>query len=83
MLKPEDWYRETNCGYEAPEDFFVKKILEQNIKGEQCAITTYQKLVDLTSGKDIITHNMVLEILEDEIEHEDDLEALLESIKML
>ncbi len=83
LLKPEDWYKETNCGYEAPEDFLVMKILEQNIKGEQCAITTYQKLVDLTSGKDIITYNMVLEILEDEIEHEDDLEVLLENIKML
>ena len=83
LLKPEDWYKETNCGYEVPDDSFVKKILEQNIKGEQCAIETYQKLVDLTAGKDIVTYNMVVEILEDEVEHEEDLDVMLEDLKMM
>ena len=83
LLKPEDWYKETNCGYEVPDDFFVKKILEQNIKGEQCAIETYQKLVDLTAGKDVVTYNIVVEILEDEVEHEEDLEVILEDLKMM
>ena len=83
LLKPEDWYKETNCGYEAPEDFFVLKILEQNIKGEQCAIEVYNKLVNLTAGKDIVTYNMVVEIMEDEVEHEEDLEVMLENFKMM
>jgi bacterioferritin len=42
LLKPEDWYKLTNCGYDAPEDPAVKAILKQNIKGEQCAIDVYQ-----------------------------------------
>ncbi len=83
LIKPEDWYKHTNCGYDAPDDPHVKEILEQNIKGEQCAITVYKKLVDLTAGKDPVTYNMVLEILEDEIEHEDDLQAELEDFEML
>ncbi len=83
LLKPEDWYKDTNCGYEAPEDFFVLKILKQNIKGEQCAIETYDKLVELTAGKDIVTYNMVVEIMEDEVEHEEDLEVILNNLKMM
>ena len=35
ILKPEDWYKMTNCGYDAPDDPHVKTVLQQNIKGEQ------------------------------------------------
>ncbi len=38
LIGPEQWLNHTHCGYDAPEDPFVKKILAQNIKGEQCAI---------------------------------------------
>ena len=81
ILKPEEWYKMTNCGYEAPEDPNVKKILEQNVKGEQCAIDVYNKLVDMTYEKDIITYDIVSEILKDEIEHEEDLQALEEDME--
>ncbi|KPL03213.1 MAG: ferritin [candidate division Zixibacteria bacterium SM23_73_2] len=81
ILKPEDWYKITNCGYDAPEDPSVKKILEQNIKGEQCAIDVYNKLVELTKDKDPITYPVVVEILADEVEHEDDLQALMEDLE--
>ena len=83
ILKPEDWYKMTNCGYEAPADPSVRKVLEQNVKGEQCAIEVYSKLLDMVKDKDPITHNMVLDILEDEIEHEEDLEALLEDMRQM
>jgi bacterioferritin len=83
LIKPEDWYKHSNCGYDAPENPYVKEILHQNIKGEQCAIATYKKLVDLTAGKDPVTYNIVLEILSDEIEHEDDLQAELEDFDTL
>jgi bacterioferritin len=83
LLKPEDWYKMTNCGYEAPEDPYVEVLLEQNIKGEQCAIGVYQQLMELTKDTDPITHNMVLEILTDEVEHEEDLQAILEDIQLM
>ena len=73
----------TNCGYEAPADPSVRKVLEQNVKGEQCAIEVYSKLLDMVKDKDPITYNMVLDILEDEIEHEEDLEALLEDMRQM
>ena len=83
VTKPEDWYKHTNCGYEAPDDPFVKKVLDQNIKGEQCAIMTYKKLINLTMGKDPVTYNMALQILQDEVQHEEDLQAELEDLETL
>ncbi|MCP1662815.1 MAG: ferritin [Methanocalculus sp. MSAO_Arc1] len=80
VLKPEDWYTLTNCGYEAPDNPFVKEVLKQNIKGEQCAIETYNNLLAIVRDKDPITYNMVLTILADEIEHEEDLQSLLEDL---
>lgn len=83
ILKPEDWYEMTNCGYDAPEDPSVRALLEQNIKGEQCAIDVYKELLETTKDKDAITYNMVLEILEDEVEHEEDLQAILEDLELM
>lgn len=82
VLDPANWKKISNCGYDAPENPFVKNILEQNIKGEQCAIEVYNKLLAITKDKDIVTYNMVAEILEDEVEHEEDLQALLEDIEI-
>ncbi len=83
LTRPEDWYRHAHCGYEAPDDPFVRTVLAQNIKGEQCAITTYKKIVNMTSGKDPVTYNIVLQILQDEVEHEEDLQAQLEDLAAL
>ena len=81
--KPEQWYKLTNCGYEAPDNPFVETILKQNIKGEQCAIGVYQSLMQQTITADPITYNIVLTILEQEVEHEEDLQALLEDFELL
>lgn len=83
LLKPKDWYEMTNCGYEAPEDPYVEVLLEQNIKGEQCAIEVYRQLVELTKDADPVTYEMVLQIMTDEIEHEEDLQALAEDIQLM
>lgn len=83
LLDPRDWFKETNCDYDAPKDPNVKKLLKQNIKGEQCAIETYQKLAELVKGKDDITYHIVLEIMEDEVEHEEDLEAIVDDMKVM
>lgn len=81
LLNPEEWFKVGNCDYAIPSDPKVKKLLHQNIKGEQCAIEVYKKLSDIVKDVDPITYHMVLEILEDEVEHEEDLEALLEDIE--
>ncbi len=83
VTEPKEWYKHSNCGYEAPADPFVKAILEQNIHGERCAIAAYKKMVELTAVKDPVTYNIVLQILQDEVEHEEDLQAELEDLEVL
>jgi bacterioferritin len=83
LLSPAKWFTETNCGYDAPEDPFVKEILDQNIAGERCAISVYQKLLSTTKDADPITYNTVLGILADEVEHEEDLQSLAEDLESL
>jgi bacterioferritin len=83
ILKPDVWYEMTNCGYETPEDPHVRTLLKQNIKGEQCAIDVYKRLLEMVKDKDPITYDIVVEILEDEVEHEEDLEAMLEDMKSM
>lgn len=83
LLKPEDWLKMTNCGYDAPENPSVSAVLEQNIKGEQCAIEVYKNLLHELEDKDVVTYHLILEILEDEIEHEEDLENLKEDLESM
>jgi len=80
LLNPKDWFNHTHCGYEEPSDFDVVKILEDAIKGEQCAISVYSEIAEMTRGKDIVTYDIVSEILADEVEHEEDLQALHDDI---
>ncbi len=81
LLSPKEWYDHTNCGYEAPIDSDVMAILDQNIQGERCAIDVYSRLVEATKDKDIVTYNIVTQILTDEVEHEEDLQSLYEDIQ--
>jgi len=80
VLSPAEWMKITNCGYDAPTDPYV---LEQNIKGEQCAIKVYSHLLDLTREGDPVTYNIILTILSQEVEHEEDLDALREDLELM
>lgn len=83
LINPKAWYEETNCGYDDPLDPNVKKIVEQNLEGERCAIDVYKDLLETIDEKDRITYNLILEILDDELEHEEDLQSILEDIDFM
>jgi bacterioferritin len=83
LISPDKWLDNSHCGYDAPTNAFVKEILTQNIKGEQCAIDVYQKLLKIVRDVDPVTYNMVLTILQDEVEHEEDLQSLDEDLESL
>ena len=83
LLEPKEVLAKSNCGYDAPSDSDVRVLLDQNIKGEQCAITQYKKIMDYVKDKDPVTYDLTLKILEDEIEHEEDLEAIKEDIRVM
>lgn len=83
LTTPKQWFEWTNCGYETPDDPFVRKILEQNISGEQCAIATYNSIIEEIGLKDPITYNLAVQIMGDEVEHEEDLQSLLEDLGVI
>lgn len=82
VTEPRDWYALSPCAYDAPSDPYVGTLLDQNIAGEQCAINVYKNLMDLTKDKDMVTYNLALTILEQEVEHEEDLQSLKEDLDL-
>jgi bacterioferritin len=82
LLEPKKWYTESTCGYLPPKDPDVRTLLDQNIKGERCAIYAYEELLEFTKDKDPITYDMILGIQKEEIEHEEDLESLVKDIEL-
>jgi len=83
VLTPEGWAAMSPCKYDAPADPYVAVLLDQNIAGEQCAISTYKSLMDATKDKDMVTYNLALTILEQEVEHEEDLQSLREDLELM
>ena len=53
LLHPNDWIKNTNCGYDAPNNFDVVAILKDAIKGEQCAINTYSTIVEIIQNRNL------------------------------
>lgn len=83
VINPAEWAKHAKCLYEEPSDPYIEIILEQNLKGERCAIQRYQEIADFTNGKDHTTYQMAITILGDEIEHENDIESWMNDIQRL
>ncbi|MDD4149801.1 MAG: ferritin-like domain-containing protein [Bacteroidales bacterium] len=80
LLNPNQWTKFSKCAYEEPIDSYVEAILNQNLKGERCAIQRYQDIAEFTNGKDHATYQMAVQIMNDELEHEEDIEAWLNDL---
>lgn len=83
VLTPADWMSLSKCEYEVPSDPYVEVILNQNLNGERCAIQRYSGIADYTSGKDHTTHQIATTILNEELEHEQDIEDWIADIQRL
>ncbi len=83
VINPSEWTKIAGCDYEEPSDPYIEIILGQNLKGERCAIRRYQEIANFTAGKDHSTHRMAVQILNDELEHEDDIEAWMADIQRM
>jgi len=83
ITDPHQWFGASPCAYDAPEDPYVTVLLAQNIAGEQCAISVYKNLMDVTKDKDMVTYNLALTILQQEVEHEEDLQSLQEDLELM
>ncbi len=82
LLDPDEWKKHALCQYDAPTDEYIMKLLEQNLKAERCAISRYQQICELCmSGKDIDTFHISRHILEEELEHEQEIEDYIADIE--
>jgi bacterioferritin len=83
VVHPADWFKFSHCEYDAPTDPYVEVVLNQNLRGERCAIKRYKDLADFTNGKDHTTYQMVTTILAEELEHEQDIEDWINDLKRM
>lgn len=83
VINPKDWTKLARCAYDEPSDPYIEAILEQNLLGERCAIQRYKEIADFTAGIDHTTHQMAVTILNEELEHENDIEDWLTDIERM
>jgi Protein distantly related to bacterial ferritins len=83
VANPVEWTKLARCPYEEPTDLYIETILEQNLRGERCAIERYQEIADFTLGKDHATYQMAVTILNQEVEHENDIEDWLTDLSRM
>jgi bacterioferritin len=83
LLNPDQWKKFAKCDYEEPTDPYVEVILNQNLRGERCAIQRYQDIAEYTAGKDFSTYQMAIQIMNDELEHEEDIEAWINDLEVM
>ena len=83
LINPNQWKQFAQCDYEQPDDPYIEAVLEQNLKGERCAIQRYQSLAEFADGKDHSTYQMAVTILNEELEHEHDIEDYIADIERL
>jgi bacterioferritin len=83
VLSPTEWTKLARCDYDAPSDPYIETILEQNLKGERCAIQRYKEIADFTNGKDHSTYQIAITILNEELEHEEDIEGWINDINRM
>lgn len=73
VLSPDQWNRMARCKYEIPSDQYIEVILAQNLVSERCAIHRYREIIAYTRDTDYTTAKMATEILEEELDHEQDI----------
>ena len=82
VLNPAEWEKTALCKYEEPKKPYVMNLLEQNLIAERCAIVRYQKICEMTDGKDYGTFRLALKILHEEIEHEQEIGDFKDDLEM-
>lgn len=80
LIDPKEFFAKTNCGYEVPTED-IPKVLKDAINGEGCAIKVYNKIAKMTKDKDTVTYNLMIHIMEEEIDHEERFENILEALE--
>jgi bacterioferritin len=79
VVHPRDWEPGANAPWTAPRADWADAdgMVQDQMKAESGAIRAYSALAKKTFGKDPVTHALAVELLEDEVGHEEFLENLI------
>lgn len=81
ITTPAGLIKGSGCGFVEPKKTDTASLLQDSIKGEKCAVKAYEELQLLTKGSDQKTYDIVSLILDEEKEHQSDLESILNDLK--
>ena len=79
-ISPQEILENCNCAFVAPSDPCGYRIMCQSIASERCAIAVYNRILKMIGDRDPVTSRIILEILEDEEEHEFEFRQIREDI---
>ena len=79
-ITPQEIIENCNCAFVAPSDPCGYRIMCQSIASERCAIAVYNRILKTIGDRDPVTSRIILEILEDEEEHEFEFRQIKEDI---
>ena len=79
-LTPQEIMENCNCAFVAPSDPCGYRIMCQSIASERCAIAVYNRILKMIGDHDPVTARIILDILEDEVEHEYEFRQIKEDI---
>ncbi len=82
VLDFKDLLAASGCGYIPPpnDPTDIKKVIEDVLKAEECAIKFYSKMVEKYRETDVVTHELFEELLEDEVDDEEEWEKILSKL---
>ena len=82
LIDPKEWDKNARCKYLPPKDTNNLVMLKQNLQSERCAIMRYKEICDMCAGgKDQVTFHMAYHIMQEELEHEHDIEDLIADLE--
>ena len=79
-ISPQEIIENCNCAFVAPSDPCAYRIMCQSIASERCAIAVYNRMLKMIGDRDPVTSHMIVEILEDEVDHEFEFRQIKEDI---
>jgi bacterioferritin len=79
VVHPKSWEPGAHAPWTAPREDWsdADGMVRDQIKAERDAITAYNRLAKMTFGKDPVTYTLAVDLLADEVRHEEFLENLL------
>ncbi len=80
----QDWFKSATCKYIKPDNIDVHVLLKQNLDGERCVIKVYNDILEYArKAGDAVTFHIIRHIVQEEMDHEQDLEDYLADIAHL